>query len=265
MNDAANGFAAGGAVTLFLNGFNQSVNGLSSNFNTAANAGSATAIVITNAPGGATAHTGSSLLTVGGNNQTATFRGVISDGSSGTISLTKIGTGIQTLGGVNTYTGPTIVNNGALSVTGTLNADGNGNDQYLCDRIGLLYGTGSMGTVTIAAATGAQKAIVNPGATGAGSVGTLTMASATIGAGTDLQFDLQNTTSWRFRPDCFRRKRYFGGPGNDFTQRHAGGRRLYGHSIERNHFRERPDVELSQRHSFDVWFRSHFLESGHQR
>ena len=54
---------------------------------------------------------------------------------------------------------------------------------------GTLYGNGSMGTVTTAAANGA-KGGDQSWRDGAGTFGTLTMAGATIGAGTDLQFDL---------------------------------------------------------------------------
>jgi autotransporter-associated beta strand protein len=53
---------------------------------------------------------------VGDNNATATFGGVISSD----LSLTKIGTGTQTLTGTNTFTGVTNVNNGTLAVNGSL-------------------------------------------------------------------------------------------------------------------------------------------------
>ena len=54
---------------------------------------------------------GSVMLTVGGNNQSTSFGGVIS-GASG--SLAKIGTGSQALTGTNTYSGSTTISDGIL-------------------------------------------------------------------------------------------------------------------------------------------------------
>jgi autotransporter-associated beta strand protein len=74
---------------------------------------------------------GSNQLTVGSNNLSTTVSGVISDcGAGGTAcdqyaatfvtptggSLVKVGTGTLTLSGANTYTGPTYVNSGTLSL-----------------------------------------------------------------------------------------------------------------------------------------------------
>ncbi len=99
-----------GTVTWNLNGFNQTINGLSSS-----NTGSH--IFIEN-----TAASTESSLTVGDNDQSGTFGGIIESGA-GTLSLTKIGGGIETLTGVNTYTGPTTVSEGtlALSDPGSIN------------------------------------------------------------------------------------------------------------------------------------------------
>jgi fibronectin-binding autotransporter adhesin len=93
----------GGAATpasLNLNGNSETINGLSS-LGTAANA------FVTNSS--ATPVT----LTVGDNNATSTFAGVISNN----ISLTKIGNGILTLSGTNNYNGATTVNGGKLATT----------------------------------------------------------------------------------------------------------------------------------------------------
>ncbi len=69
---------------------------------------------------------GTPMLTVGDNNATGafnTFSGIIKN-TTGTLMLTKIGTGILTLSGANTYTGATAINAGTLALTasGSINA-----------------------------------------------------------------------------------------------------------------------------------------------
>jgi outer membrane autotransporter protein len=54
------------------------------------------------------------VLTLGNNNGTGSFSGLIEDGGTGGVGLAKVGSGSQTLSGANTYTGPTTVNGGAL-------------------------------------------------------------------------------------------------------------------------------------------------------
>ena len=56
-------------------------------------------------------------LTTGGDNTSTTFSGVLQDGTGGgALSLTKTGSGNQTLSGANTYTGVTTVSAGILGV-----------------------------------------------------------------------------------------------------------------------------------------------------
>gem|GEM_PF-518832 len=86
-----------------LNGFNETINGLVS-------AGTAAQAAVIN--NGATAAT----LTVGDNNQTATFAGVVKAGT-GVLNIAKIGTGTQVFSGANTYTGTTTVSAGRLSIS----------------------------------------------------------------------------------------------------------------------------------------------------
>jgi autotransporter-associated beta strand protein len=58
-------------------------------------------------------------LSVGNNNQNTTYTGVLSDtGGAAASGLTKIGTGTLHLTAVQTYTGPTFVSNGTLSLNG---------------------------------------------------------------------------------------------------------------------------------------------------
>jgi len=84
--------------TLDLNGFNETVNGLTGNG------------TVDNVAGG-----GSSLLTIGNNNQGTTFSGLIQN-SSGSVGITKIGSGTVTLSGSLTYSGNTTVNAGTLKL-----------------------------------------------------------------------------------------------------------------------------------------------------
>ena len=60
---------------------------------------------------------GTPTFTVGHNDQTSSFGGVIKN-TAGTLALTKVGTGTLTLSGINTYTGLTDVQAGTLEITG---------------------------------------------------------------------------------------------------------------------------------------------------
>ncbi len=113
--------------------------------------------------GNGTVFLGANKLTVGANNLTTAFSGVIQDGgiASGTGgSLTKTGKGKLTLSGANTYTGGTTVSKGTLLVTNrTGSTTGTG---LVGVNAGTLGGTGKIsGAVTIGTATSA--AILAPG------------------------------------------------------------------------------------------------------
>lgn len=62
---------------------------------------------------------GTPTLTVGNNDATSSYSGVIAN-SAGLLSLTKIGTGTLTLSGVNTYGGATVISNGTLVLSGSI-------------------------------------------------------------------------------------------------------------------------------------------------
>jgi autotransporter-associated beta strand protein len=100
---------------------------------------------------------GANNLTVGSNNLSTTFAGVIQDGgirggSGG--SLTKIGSGTLTLTGANTYTGDTNINRGVLQVDGSITSN------TFANRAGTLAGSGTInGNVT-------NYGKVSPGALG---------------------------------------------------------------------------------------------------
>lgn len=93
--------SASATGTLDMNGKNETINGLISAGSLVTN----TFVTNTNAT--------ASTLTLGDNDQTATFGGSILDGT-GTVAITKIGAGTQTFSGANTYTGKTTVAAGTL-------------------------------------------------------------------------------------------------------------------------------------------------------
>lgn len=86
---------------------------------------------------------GTATLTIGGNNTSTIYDGVI----SGAGVLAKSGTGTLTLSRANTYTGATTINAGNLSVTGSL-ASGSA---ATVNATGKLSGTGTVsGTTSVA-------------------------------------------------------------------------------------------------------------------
>lgn len=102
-NVTMTGFSTG-TITWNLNGFDQTVNGLSST-------GTGTSIFIQDAASGTNA-----TLTIGNNDQSGTFGGIIEDTGS-PLALTKIGGGIETLTGINTYSGATTIDGGTLALS----------------------------------------------------------------------------------------------------------------------------------------------------
>jgi fibronectin-binding autotransporter adhesin len=103
-NIVLNGADANHKTILDLNGFNETVNGVS---------GSASGAVIQNTA------LGTSILTVGGADASSFFDGNVSDGglSSGKyLAITKIGTGTVSFG-ANSYKGNTTVSNGTLTIS----------------------------------------------------------------------------------------------------------------------------------------------------
>jgi len=69
---------------------------------------------------------GTFSLTTGNDNTSTSYSGTILVGSSTAFSLTKVGTGTQTLTGTNTYTGGTNINGGILNfTTGGISTSGN--------------------------------------------------------------------------------------------------------------------------------------------
>lgn len=112
---------------------------------------------------------GANTLTVGGNDASTLFGGVIS-GAGG--KLTKVGSGALTLSGSNTYSGATFISNGALVVNGSIVS-------------------GSVAVVS-GAALGGSGTIAPVGAAGVAVLGSLLVTNDGIG---QLTFDLGGTSS----------------------------------------------------------------------
>jgi autotransporter-associated beta strand protein len=128
---------------LDLNGFDNAIGSLSGT-GTVVNSGSSNA-----------------TLTVGQNNGSSVFSGVLEDGSAATLALTKVGTGTLTLTGTDTYTGPTTVDAGTLEVDGSI-----ASAETLINSGGVLTGSGSIrGNVV-------NNGVVSPGSP----TGTLTIS-----------------------------------------------------------------------------------------
>lgn len=144
------------SAALDLNGNNATVNGLSQPTPSTSN-------VVLNSLSGGTV-----TLTVGNNNATSTFGGVLANGSggNGVLALTKIGAGTFTLAGNNSYTGATTIGGGGLQLgTGVAGQDG-----------------------SIAASTG----LANSGTLTVSNVGPTTLSAPIIGTG-NLVMNSSNT------------------------------------------------------------------------
>ena len=126
-NQIANGAGKGNLIInnarFEMRGFSETINGLSGN-------------------GTVDGVNGTSTLTVGDNDATSTFSGVLKN-TAGSLSLTKIGAGTLTLSGNNTYTGDTTVSAGTLAVNGSLAS------AVTVNSGATLQGSGTLGTLTV--------------------------------------------------------------------------------------------------------------------
>lgn len=131
-------------------------------------------------------------FTYGVDNGSGTFSGVMAN-DQGTASYCKVGTGTQTLSGVNTYTGGTIISagtviasvasslgtGGGVSLTGTLNLTGGASTNYT--GINTLSGAG---TINITVGTGAQEVDCSAATDWSSFTGTMNIGvGASAGAG----------------------------------------------------------------------------------
>jgi fibronectin-binding autotransporter adhesin len=159
-NNSAVALANTAGVTLDLAGFDTQIGSLSG--------GGATGGTVTSST------EGEFTLTVGGDNTSPdAFAGVIQDGS-GTMRLTKIGTGTLTLTGDNTYTGGTTIYAGTTSINNT-SGSAFGTGSVTVANGATIKGTGSF----IGALTLADGATFSPG----NAPGLMTIGSGSVLAG----------------------------------------------------------------------------------
>lgn len=116
---------------------------------------------------------GSAQLTLGGNNASTSFSGVL----AGKGQLIKTGTGTLTLSGNSTFTGAMTVSGGGLNVLGTLLANV---EAQSGTRLG---GSGSYGGITLG-----DGAVLAPG----NSIGALTTGTLSLGAGSFYDVELKD-------------------------------------------------------------------------
>jgi fibronectin-binding autotransporter adhesin len=130
---------------------------------------------------------GTATLTVGGASGTSTYAGVLQNGSSGTLALTKSGASTLTLSGnSNTYSGATTISAGTFNVTNT-SGSATGTSAVALNG-GTLTGSGTISGTVTTASTG----IITPGTVTAGSAGSgvLTLGNLTLVAGTTINYGL---------------------------------------------------------------------------
>ncbi|MEO7099133.1 MAG: autotransporter-associated beta strand repeat-containing protein [Luteolibacter sp.] len=132
-------------------------------------------------------------LTVGGDNSSSTFSGII----SGLGSIVKIGAGTQTLSGSSTYTGVTTVGEGILSVATLANGGTNsGIGASASDAANLVLDGGTLRYTGAAQSTNRDFTIDTGGGTfDASGTGALTLAGTATVAGTDTARTLTLTGS----------------------------------------------------------------------
>lgn len=186
-------------ANLNLNGWNNTINSLSS----VGSAGIVTTSQANQVTGLAT------ILTIGSNTTlnaetapTTTFNGSLQDGGPGMqLGLTMGGKGNQILAGTNTYTGPTTVNNGTLTIAST----GSLANTAVTVNAGTFNGSGSVGGSVMVNATGTLAGTLNIGgsvsvepsafiAPGTSTVaGTLTTGALTLYGGSTYDWKLTSS------------------------------------------------------------------------
>lgn len=134
------------------------------------------------------AFSGAATFTIGDNNANGNFTGILSN--NGALTVRKIGTGTQTFGGANTYTGGTLVDAGTFLITNT-EGSGTGTGDVSVASGARFGGTGiATGHVTLAAA---DSVIIAGGVSSIGTLNLLGGLTATNGATFD--FDINGASA----------------------------------------------------------------------
>ncbi len=171
---------ASAAGTFDINGLDVSINGL------AGTTGTVLGKVLNNVAGTKT-------LTVGSNDATADFAGVIG-GGTGVIALSKVGAGTQTLSGANVYQGNTTINGGTLAIgnVGALGSAGGGTVTVNGGTLAL--GAFNLTKNAIALDSGKLTGSAYSGIVNIGGVSAITGTySGTVNAGTDASRAINTT------------------------------------------------------------------------
>jgi fibronectin-binding autotransporter adhesin len=124
----------------------------------------------------------------------ASFAGIIADGSHGQIALVKTGAGTQTLSGANTYTGSTTVSNGVLNVTGAINGGNTVNVGQITVADGAANAVLTINGGTVLATKTAAPSLVIGGSAGTGA-GAVVINSGTLTTNTEIWIGTDNTTA----------------------------------------------------------------------
>jgi len=140
-------------------------------------------------------------LSVGNNNGTGDFSGVIVNGVNNTLTFIKNGTGIQTMRGINTYTGTTTIGGGTLEI-GSTGLLGNGTYSAAIINNGIfLFGSNSNQTLSgiisgtgVLTKSGTGTLITNAVNTYTGGT-TVSAGTLQIGSGTNATARVLNTTT----------------------------------------------------------------------
>ena len=137
-------------------------------------------------------NTADTTLTVGAASGSHSFSGIISDGATNKLSLTKSGAGSQTLSGANTYSGTTNLTAGTLLINNSTGS-GTGSGVVVTTASTILGGTGTLSPGTGNGITINGSLAPGDSATNSG-VGTLTFtpadANATFGSTATADFQL---------------------------------------------------------------------------
>ncbi|OYW28543.1 MAG: hypothetical protein B7Z47_05705, partial [Chthoniobacter sp. 12-60-6] len=133
----------------------------------------------------------SATLTVGGDNSSQSYSGIVRDGSGGgALNFIKVGSGTQILSGNSTYTGTTTVSQGALQIGAAgLGSTAASSAVSVNGASATLAGSGMVGgAVTV------TSGFIQPGDTGGTSVGTLSVGSLNLTSGGTAVFQIEGVS-----------------------------------------------------------------------